>query len=291
MKTVPQMFNEFESRLTTTQQESDAAKGHRASIEACLHSAFGLEEFFQSGSFGNGTNIPLHSDVDRFAIFPNYTLPDNSLLALRKVRAALVRRFRTTPIKVRRPALVMDFGPQGAEVTEIIPAFKDDVVGEFSVYRIPDPSSAGWILSAPKLIRAYINEINVECDGRLKALIRFLKAWKANKKVPIQSIYLELACADFVRKDGLLATEFDLPRFLQGLSAKGLPSINLPSGIGATIEATSLKSQTEEVQKKVRTAGKIATLGATATLELNSVKASYHWKHLFGRGFPNRPVA
>ncbi len=69
-KTVAAGFAEFLRRLTPTTGESEAAKRHRASIEACLKKDFGLLRFFRTGSFGNGTSIRHCSDVDYFASIP-----------------------------------------------------------------------------------------------------------------------------------------------------------------------------------------------------------------------------
>ena len=88
-RTVNQGFTTFLQRLTPTSGESTAAKNHRASIEACLKSNFGMTRFFRTGSFGNGTSISGHSDVDYFAEIPARNLKENSTYALREIRDAL----------------------------------------------------------------------------------------------------------------------------------------------------------------------------------------------------------
>ena len=82
---------------------------------------FGLESFFQSGSFGSGTNVPVHSDVDRFAVIPRENLPSDSWAALRKILRVLSQRFSTTKtIRMKPPAIVIPFGFDGLETTEVI---------------------------------------------------------------------------------------------------------------------------------------------------------------------------
>lgn len=88
-KSVPDGFKEFRKRLVTSTTETEAAKSHRASIEACLKSNFGLLRFFRSGSFGNGTNVRNYSDVDFFASLPNKSIKENSSSMLREVASAL----------------------------------------------------------------------------------------------------------------------------------------------------------------------------------------------------------
>ena len=141
LKTVDQGFREFQTQLTTPERESTAAKNHRASIEACLIESFGLEGFFQSGSFGNGTNVPVHSDVDRFAVIPSENMPRNARHALRVVCTALAQRFSTTRgIRIKRPAIVIPFGVDGLETTEVIPAYNAGADAGHNVYAIPDLS-------------------------------------------------------------------------------------------------------------------------------------------------------
>lgn len=69
-RTVDEGFRDFLTRLTPSSTESDAAKAHRASIEARLKNDFGLLRFFRTGSFGNGTSISGYSDVDYLASLP-----------------------------------------------------------------------------------------------------------------------------------------------------------------------------------------------------------------------------
>lgn len=216
MKTVDQGFHEFKFHLTTLEKESLAAKNHRASIKACLEENFGLEEFFQSGSFGNGTNVPIHSDVDRFAVIPRENLPENAMRAIRKVHHVLRLRYSTTKgIRVKPPAIIVPFGTDGIETTEIIPAVFVGTHEGDKIYRIPSPSGGvKWILSAPKALRNYINDLDATHDNKLKPLIRFIKAWKYHRKVPIQSVYLELICAAVARDNGLSTPSVDIARIL-----------------------------------------------------------------------------
>jgi tRNA nucleotidyltransferase (CCA-adding enzyme) len=69
-RTVEEGFLDFLTKLTPTTVESQAAKNHRASIEARLKNGFGLRRFVRIGSFGNGTSISGYSDVDYLACFP-----------------------------------------------------------------------------------------------------------------------------------------------------------------------------------------------------------------------------
>src|SRR5713101_2599997 len=96
-------FEEFANRLTTRSGETAAQAGHRISIDACLKSKLGMKSMFMSGSFGRGTNIPNHSDVDRFAIFPADLWETSSRATLVKLLNALRQRFPGTIARIDVP--------------------------------------------------------------------------------------------------------------------------------------------------------------------------------------------
>ena len=289
MKTVAQGFHEFQTQLTTPESESFAAKSHRASIEACLRGKFGLAAFFQSGSFGSGTNVPVHSDVDRFAVIPRESLPRNSRQALYKVRQALVETFRTTKnIRTKPPAIVIPFGVDGLETTEVIPALDAGMHDDQRVYSIPDPGLSGnWILSAPQALRSHINEIDAFHDNKLKPLIRSLKAWKYHRNVQIQSIYLELACAALAREVGLLTTSIDIARVLHRMRNNRLAVAHDPIGLGDPIQPTRTASQMEAALARVTGGANQATRAVVFELECRVKPAFNTWKMFFGSRFPN----
>lgn len=93
-RSIEEGFETFLAKLKATAPESDAAKRHRASIEACLKGNFGLKRFARIGSFGNGTSISGYSDVDYLASIPTSQLTESSSYSLVKVRVPLKRGFR-----------------------------------------------------------------------------------------------------------------------------------------------------------------------------------------------------
>jgi len=115
--TVEAGFREFHGRLTPTGGESQAAKDHRASIEACLEENFEIMRFFRTGSFGNGTSIRGYSDVDYFASIPTKNLKSDSDATLRQMRDVLDARFPHTGVAVRTPAVLAPFGTDASEST------------------------------------------------------------------------------------------------------------------------------------------------------------------------------
>lgn len=188
-RTIDEGFRDFLPKLTPSSYESDAAKRHRASIEQCIKSNLGLRRFWRTGSFGNGTSIYGRSDVDYMADIPEENLSRNSFLSLRKLRSLLVRRFPNTGVRTACPAVIVPFGTDSRETTEITPAFYVETVrlgtrNEFKVYGIPD-CSRGWMRASPDAHNFYVRSIDMDLSSKVKPLVRFIKAWKYFNNVPV----------------------------------------------------------------------------------------------------------
>jgi hypothetical protein len=119
-RSIDQGFTDFHDKLKTSAAETVAAKSHRASIEACLKNNFGLNRFVKIGSFGNGTNVSGHSDVDYLACLSGSSLTNTSTASLVKVKNALDMRFPNTGVKISTPAVVCPFGTYKSEDTEVV---------------------------------------------------------------------------------------------------------------------------------------------------------------------------
>ncbi|HCG9220505.1 TPA: hypothetical protein NJ614_004513 [Vibrio parahaemolyticus] len=170
-------FEDFHSKIRTSAVETAAVKSHRASIESCLKSNFGLNRFTRIGSFGNGTNIRGYSDVDYLACLPRNVLTSTSTASLTKVRDALNIRFSSTNVKVSAPAVVCPFGTRKSEDTEIVVADYMKEKNGFKVYKISDCND-GWMEVSPDAHNDYVAKVDKKHGGKVKPLIRFIKAWK-----------------------------------------------------------------------------------------------------------------
>jgi len=62
----------------------------------------------------------------------------------------------------------------------------------YKVYDIAD-GAGGWMKTSPDAHNAYVRDIDDPLGGKVKPLIRFLKAGKCFKDVPISSFYLDCA--------------------------------------------------------------------------------------------------
>ena len=289
-RTVDRGFRDFLTKLTPTPGESDAAKRHRATIEACLKNNFGMTYFFRTGSFGNGTSISGHSDVDYFAEIPVQNLGKNSTYTLNQLRDTLNTRFPQTHVKVRRPSVVVPFGKNAKESTEVTPARYIRVTkkDKYRVYRIPDYSN-GWMFSSPHAHNAYVRKIDQKLHGQAKTLIRYIKAWKYYWNVPISSFYLELRVAKYVKtKSSIVYDAYDLAvkRVFSHLHAIGLANMQDPMGISGYISACSTKAKLKEARSKLSTALTRSQKAYNAR-KSGDIKNAFHWWNmLYANKFP-----
>ncbi len=284
--TIDQGFQVLLGSLTPLTGESEAAKKHRASIKECLEKNFGLNSFFQSGSFGNGTSIRGYSDVDFFAGISDEDIPASSTSFLTKVRDALDKRFPNTGVMVRTPAVVVPFGANGGETTEIVPAkYVRKTTSGYRVYEIANGAS-GWMQSSPEAHKAYIAGVDSGLNGKVKPLIRFIKGWKYFSAVEISSFYLELRCGKYASGEKAILYSIDVHRVLSLLSDNGLASIQDPAGISGYVPACSTDSKKESALAKLEKALYHASKAREAESAGKIEEAFRQWGMVFNGHFP-----
>jgi hypothetical protein len=286
VKTIEEGFREFHGRLTPTVTESEAAKRHRESIKSCLESNFGVTNFFRSGSFGNGTSIRGYSDVDYFAVIPRENLSNDSSYTLRKVKEALDNRFPNTGVMVRTPAVVVPFGKDALETTEIVPAdyLRKNDYG-YNIYDIPD-YEGGWMKSSPSAYAKWLTDINETLSNKVKPLVRFLKAWKYYLNVPILSFYLEVKITKYAAGENSIVYSIDIRRILNELN-NNLSAIRDPLGISGNIIPCTTEYKKEDAISKLNTALSRANNAIEEERKDNIKDAFDWWNILTDYNFPS----
>jgi hypothetical protein len=277
-------FTEFLGSLVPTTTEVNAATSHSASVRGVLDSAFGTYRFFQSGSFSHGTGIRYYSDVDYFASLKT-TKPQSSDSALNNVKRVLQEHYPRTTVKIRRPAVVIDFAG-GTETFEVVPGWILRGEDDNRVYHIPGPRG-GWLESAPDAHRAYVNSANGDPKGGAKGLARLLKAWKYYRSVPLSSFYLEMRAAAYMAKESSVVWSIDLRNILSELSRADVAAMNDPSGLTGRIYAYSADSYKTDAISKLTRALERADRARTAE-SAGRVRAAFDaWDMLFDGHFPS----
>lgn len=285
-RTVAEGFSDFLAQLTPSAAESSAAMSHRASIEACLKNNFAVNRFFRTGSFGNGTSISGYSDVDYFVSLGRDDLSQSSSYTLSRVRDALDTRFPSTGVRVNCPAVRVPFGTVRSETTEIVPA--DYVLNghlHYSVYDIPNCDN-GWMRSSPDAHNDYVRGIDNKHTGRVKALIRFIKAWKYFLNVPISSFYLELRVAKYADGEKYISYPHDVKRVFALLYNNDLAAMQDPMGISGYIYPCRTESAYDEARSKVLTASVRSDKALTAYSQHEFREAFGYWDDLWAGKFP-----
>jgi hypothetical protein len=284
-KTAAEGFTTFLGWLTPSESEREKASRHRTSIESKLKDKFGLHRMYESGSFRHGTGVSGKSDVDYIASLKS-DRPMHGFSALSSVRAALLERFPTTPIYVRAPAVVVDFGG-GAERVEVIPSYMIDKINGYMKYYIPGVTTS-WMQSTPEAHLAYVNESNtMPGKGYAKGMARLAKAWKYYRNVPISSFYLEMRAAAYVRGESYIKYYMDLYYFLKSLQDKGLAAMTDPTGATGYIQSCSSDANKEDALSKLDTAVTRAKKAYDA-VETGDLKAAFaQWNLLFSSEFPS----
>lgn len=285
-RTIEQGFYDFHDKIKTSVAETAAAKAHRASIESCLKSNFSINRFTRIGSFGNGTNISGYSDVDYLACVPTKNLTARSSVSLTNVKNALAQRFPSTGVKVDCPAVVCPFGSYRSEDTEIVVA---DYIREdsgFKVYEIADGND-NWMEISPDAHNYYVSEVDKKHNGKVKKLIRFIKAWKYFQNVPIKSFYLEMKVAKYAQQESCIVYDIDIKQIFSQLQKEGLSAMRDPMGVAGYIQPCKTEYQKQEALSKLNTAATRASNARDSTMGNNISDAFYWWNLLYNNKFPN----
>lgn len=287
-KTVDEGFRTLLRRLTPTTGDTARAKKHRQSIETCLKNEFSITRFFRIGSFGNGTSIHGYSDVDYLAEFPKRHVPRDSDDLLSKVCRALDARFPRTGVEVDAPAVVVPFGDDKSEWTEVVPA---DRAGNtklgYPLYRIPD-GGGGWRKSSPESHNAYVAGVDSKKSGKVKPLIRFIKAWSFFHGVGLSSFYLELFTAKYAAEESTILYSMDVLGVFEKLYECGLASIPDPRGISGEVEACGLLRKFFGATDAVEQAVEWARKARKAEREERFADAFKWWDKVYAGKFPSR---
>jgi hypothetical protein len=285
-RTIEQGFADFHTNLKATAAEAQATVSHRASIKACLEAKFGLQRMARIGSFGNGTNISGSSDVDYLTVLPTKELNQNSATSLRNVRAVLETRFPNTNVHVDTPAVVCPFGTYKSQHTELVIANYAGEKNGYKFYQIAD-GDGGWMKICPDAHNAYVAKVDQMHEGKVKPLIRFIKAWKYARGVPIKSFYLEMRVARYAENEPTIIHGIDVPIILNQLLSSELASMQDPTGFSGLIQPCKSTADKEIALSMLNTAATRASKAEQAWVA-GEVKESFDWwQKLYDNNFPS----
>ena len=183
------------------------------------------------------------------------------------------------------PAVTVPFGQSIAETTEVVPADYMEEKNGHSVYEIAD-CDGGWKRASPDAHNAYVAAVNAKLGGKVKPLIRFIKAWKCYRDVPISSFYLELRVAKYADGETSIIYDIDVKRVLSQLRDCKLADMQDPVGISGYIAATKSDAAYKDALSKLDTAATRAEKAREAATAGKISEAFDWWRLLYNYEFP-----
>lgn len=281
-------FDRFLAQLQPTASEHLKSVSHRSSVTRCLENNWARTRLFETGSFGNSTGVRHFSDTDYFAICPAEAFYENSATTLRRIKETFQYTFPRTQIEVRTPSVRISFGVHASEILEITPACFNQLIvtpgGKRYSYFIPN-YNGGWMVSCPSAHNAYVDKQNKRLGGKLKPLIRLMKAWKFYNNVPITSFYLELRITKYAEKKSSIVFDIDIRNILKLLCENGLPRLQDPMGFSGYVSPCKTESKWKTAMSKL-TVGYSRAIHACENRTIRPDLAYYWWQKFYNQEFP-----
>ena len=139
--------------------------------------------------------------------------------------------------------------------------------------------------SSPDAHNAYVRHYNDKLGNKLKPLIRFIKAWKYLRNVPISSFYLELRVTRYAQDESSIIYSIDIVRILRHLYNVNLAAMRDPMSISGLIAPCATQNLHADALSKLSTALIRAVKARTAEKEGKINDAFYWWNLLYDGKF------
>lgn len=140
--------------------------------------------------------------------------------------------------------------------------------------------------ASPDAHNAYVRYVNDQLGGKVKPLIRFIKAWKYIRNVPISSFYLELRVAKYASTEKSIVYDIDVKHVLKLLWDGQLAQMKDPMGVSGYIPACSTAGKRDDALSKLETAYIRAEKARDAATQEKISDAFYWWRLLYDNEFP-----
>jgi hypothetical protein len=188
-RSVEAAFNELLDRQRLTSTQVGVADTRIKTLQDFFDNNFTMaERAFKTGSYARGTICSGQKDVDLMAPldYPTYKdrYDNDSRGFLYYIRDQLNDRYWATKVSSRQVAVTLDFTSITADV---VPCFKREGGGFF----MPD-GTGGWMKTNPRYHTQLIAKGDEAHNGRLKPLIRLIKAWNLANGNHLRSFHVEL---------------------------------------------------------------------------------------------------
>lgn len=156
----------------------------------------------------------------------------------------------------------------------------------FKIYEIADGND-GWMRICPDAHNAYVKLVDDQLSGKVKPLIRLIKAWKFYQNVPISSFYLEMRVAKYASQEKAIIYHINVRNILQHLNDSGLAAMQDPMGFSGYIHPCKTVASQLDVLSKLNTAAIRAEKARAATMKEDVKSAFEWWQLLYDNKFPS----
>jgi hypothetical protein len=141
--------------------------------------------------------------------------------------------------------------------------------------------------ASPDAHNEYVRTVDNKLNNKVKPLIRFVKAWKYFRQVPISSFYLELRVAKYASSESSIIYDIDVKRVLCYLRDSGLANMQDPMDVSGYIPACKTQALKEDALSKLETAANRAEKAREAADKENISEAFDYWRLLYNEIFPS----
>ena len=287
--TVTEAFQIFKSELELPDRKQKLAASAQQEIRSRIAKHLFVADSILTGSYSRYTKIDPLSDIDILLIRNSQRMglsTDGSGVlpgeALDQVVDAVKKAYPQTATVKKQTCSVnvqvsgLDFG------FDIIPAWQRSPDG----YWIPDTDSGRWIPTDPDAHANIMTQINDQCTGKLKPVIKMVKHWSRNNYDLIRSFHLELISADILSREELTNFPIGVATVLVRLpSYIGRPVMDPVYGVSRVDKPLSAEEQSKlllRINSDAQNAVDALKLDAAG----RHAEAIERWKHIFLSGFP-----
>ncbi|HDD24473.1 MAG TPA: hypothetical protein ENF52_03445 [Chloroflexi bacterium] len=284
-KTLTDAFEELLATLVPLRWDPLYAEAYREDIKDCLTASFDLYAFSMSGAFLHDTAIRGYSYLDYIASLDAENFPDDSHQLLTIIVNVLEERFPGAAV-MGHGVVIPQSGDDVRKGIRVVPArLIARTAAGHRVYEVAD-GEGGWMQASPDAHHAYISTLDSALEGKLKPLIRLLKAWKYFRQVPISSYYLELQTVIYAAKEEMIVYPVDLYHLLDVLWNTQLADLVDQKGIAGRVAARVPRRERKTVLSAIRTGRYHASRALEEASRGDIVEAFRNWNRLFNGHFP-----
>lgn len=176
-----------------------------------------------------------------------------------------------------------------SEDTEVVVADYRREESGFKVYEIADGNNS-WMEVSPDAHNYYVSTVDKKHGGKVKPLIRFIKAWKYYRDVPIKSFYLEMRVAKYADAESSIVYDIDVKNILAMLRDNELAAMQDPMGVAGYIYPCKTEALKQDALPKLKTAATRAEKARESEVNKDTKTAFDWWRLLYNDNFPTHYI-